>query len=120
MKTLLKDMPEFAERIEDNYLLGKEIEDVLEEASFDNDFEDAKDDAISAIVYELKQAEFTITGKEVSIDDPELLAQAIWKAIETALDNNIVGEINNKTEIATALKGTIGDFVNHNYTFRGI
>lgn len=120
MDTLLKDMPIHAERIENNYLLGKELEDALDDAEFDESYDDCKNEAVSAIVDALRQADFAINNNEIKIEDPELLAQAIWKVVEDALDGNVVGEISNKTEIASKVRETLTEFVNQNYEWKGL
>lgn len=115
MSDLLKDRPEHAERIENNYLLGKEIEDCLEDAEFDEDWDSVKDNAVSGIVSALKGAEFAIDGNIVRIDDPELLAQSVMSAVMSACDGNLTGEVSNKPEIAAKIRESLTNFVNQNY-----
>lgn len=121
MNTLLKDMPEHAERIENNYLLGEEIKDCLTEPVLDTDFDKTtQDDIMRRISQVLRdEVEFEIENGKVIISNKEDVVQAIWGEVKAGLEDEIVS-FTNSGEIAISIREKLTVFVNQNYTFKGI
>ncbi len=121
MKTLLKDMPEFAERIENNFLLGEEIKDSLTEPILDTDFDKSTQDDIMRRISQVLRDEirFEIEDGKVVISNKEDVVQAIWGEVKSGLEDEIVS-FTNKGEIVESIREKLTEFVNQNYTFKGI
>jgi len=121
MKTLLKDMPEHAERIENSYLLGEDIKDALcdielDETSLGDSF---KNDFISAAIKTIKESEFELDGNEIKIGNSMDIALQLFDDIIDSLQGGNI-TILNSGSIAIDVREKVADFVNQNYTWKGL
>lgn len=122
MPTLLKDLPEFKERIEGSYSVKAAIKDELNGIEVDTSFETStfQDEIINAIITGLKEAEFTVgTDGRVSIANKQDVAQTAFSEIESIIEDWNFG-VANSDEVATAIADRITEFVNDNYKWKGV
>lgn len=121
MSTLLKDLPEHKERIENNYLLGEELKDCLDDLEIDETSlgERFKTDFVSAVMNVLTGAEFILEGNEIKIGNRNDLA---LECFDEMIDNLQGGNIRvlNAGGIAVKIREKVTDFVNENYEWKGI
>lgn len=119
MKPLLKDLPGFAETIDNNTTLLSKIRDHLADIEVENNFDTISDTIISSIAKSLEGAEFIIkNGNEIEIDDRQLLAQTIWGNIEDDLTNQEDFIVQNDNQLSLFILNDVTEFVNENYQLK--
>lgn len=116
-KTLLRDLPEFSERIENSRSINQDIEDCLTGLEIDeNSFgEDFKTDFVDKVMKVLSGAEYRLNGNEIEIGNRNDLALEIFdELIDVAQDGYM--KVTNGEAISVSIKQKVTEFVNENYT----
>lgn len=122
MSNLLKDMPEFKERIEGNFTLKDIIKKTLS-ANIEVDImsSSVKDGCISEIVEVLSKATFEIIDDTtVAIADKQGFAISIFESITNVLKDNPDIHVTNNDDVAAMVLDDVTEFVNDNYQFKGV
>jgi hypothetical protein len=121
-QTLLKDLPEFKERIEGNYTLKASIKDELENIEVDTSFESAtfENEITDMVVEALSEAEFEVNldGK-IKISNKQDIAIEAYRSIKKVF-NAWNFDASNSNDIADSICERITEFVNDNYEWKGI
>lgn len=115
---LLKDRPEFKEKIEDNIFLAQEIADIIDDIEVELDFAEAKQDIIGEILEKIGQnvKDLEIGGEKIGeiIKSKEVLALDIFNVLSD-FDCHCDITVLNKEEITKDVIDKMSEFVRENY-----
>lgn len=113
---LLRDKPEFKEKIEDNIFLAQEVEEIIDDVEVETDYSEAKEDIISEILEKIGQnvKDLEIGGRKIGevIESKEVLALDIFNLLS---DFECDVTVTNKREISADVIEKMSEFVRENY-----
>lgn len=107
------------ERIENNFMLGEEIKDLIDDAEIEVEVSTSYSDSIIAQISKFlkKDAEFVVDKTEISIDNHEYLAQGIWRILSDVIED-VDRQIEDAGDLAMNIREAITTFVNENYDLK--